>query len=343
MTLLIKGFEPLYHASQILRYKKTLAKIDLENFTKDRLSELPTINKTILMENWDAIVTNRELSLALVEKHVREKSEKLDTLYLFSHYHALSTGGSSGKRGIFIYDWDEWIMFRTSFICYPLYNHERTQDLSAILSENSITVHLSVKNTATAAYAFAKTFCQHDENIHFLPMATMPLNIVISRLNQILPDILITPPSYIHKICQLVQKGEIKIEPTLIVLGAEPLFELTQALIKETWPRANIFNLYGCCEGLTGLPCRANADEMHLRDDLCIAEPVDEQNRSTEEGIMATKMYLTNLYNYTLPLIRYENPDDVLFLNKTCDCGSQHQLIRAPRGRPGCDFNYPGG
>ncbi|KTD10909.1 coenzyme F390 synthetase [Legionella gratiana] len=323
-------------------YKKTLAKINIENFTKERLEELPTINKTILMENWDAIVTNPKLSLALIEKHLSKKNDKIDTLYLFSHYQVVSTGGSSGKRGVFIYDWDEWITFRTAFIRYPLYNYERTQMVTTKLNANSKIVSLFVTNTAIAAYSLAKTFERYNENMYFLPMAITPLNVVITRLNQIMPDILTASPSYIHKVCQLIQKGQIKIEPKFIFVGGEPLFEQTLDLIKETWPNVDIFNVFGCTEGMVGLNCRANTDEMHLNDDQCIVEPLDEQNRPVGKGIMASKVYITNLYNYTLPLIRYENSDEILFLNKTCDCGIQHQLIKAPKGRPGCDFNYPG-
>ncbi|WP_241480556.1 phenylacetate--CoA ligase family protein [Legionella norrlandica] len=294
------------------------------------------------MENWDAIVTNPKLSLAVVEKHLSEKNDRLDTLYLFSHYQVVSTGGSSGKRGIFIYDWNEWITFYTAFNRYPLYNYERTQMVTNKLNANSKTVSLFVTNTAIAAYSLAKTFKHHNDNIYFLPMAVTPLNIVITRLNQIMPDILTAAPSYVHKVCQLVQKGEIKIEPKILFVSGEPLFDQTLALIKETWPKVDIFNLFGCTEGMVGLNCRANMDEMHLNDDQCIIEPLDEQNRPADKGIMVSKMYITNLYNYTLPLIRYENSDEILFLNKTCDCGIQHQLIKAPKGRPGCDFNYPG-
>lgn len=322
-------------------YKKTLAKINIENFSKDRINELPIINKAILMENWDSIVTHPKLSLARVEKHLSQKTSKLNTLYLSSRYQVITTGGSSGKRGIFIYDWDEWITFHLSFIRYPLYNYERTQLVTAKLNERSTIVSLFVTNTAIGAYALAKTFWRA-ENVYFLPMAVTPLPLVIAQLNQILPDIITASPSYLHKVCQLVQKGEIKIKPKILVVGGEPLFEQTLALIKETWPEADIFNIFGCTEGMVGRSCRANTDELHLNEDLCIVEPLDEKNRPVDKGVLACKVYITNLYNYTLPLIRYENADDILFLDKICDCGSQHQLIKAPQGRPGCDFNYPG-
>ena len=330
----------LYAKSHSPWYKKTLAKINLKNFTVARLHELPTINKTILMDHWDDIVTNRKLSLALVENHLRRKNHEIDTLYLNGRYHVLSTGGTSGKRGIFIYDWDEWITFYLSFIRYPLYNHDRSGILTIHLDAKI--VNLNVSNTATASFSLAQNFTPENQHLYFLPMATTPLNIVITRLQQIQPDVLYAAPSYIHRICQLVQKGELTIQPKFIFLLGEPLFELTKALIKNTWPQVHVVNNYGCCEGLTGLSCRTDSDEMHLNDDLCIAEPLDEQNQPVEAGILTSKLYLTNLYNYTLPLIRYENAEQMLFVNKSCDCGNVHQIIKAPASRPAYDFHFPG-
>lgn len=322
-------------------YKITLANINIEKFTKDRIEELPTINKSILMEHWDNIVTNPRLSLAQVEKHLNRKSDKIDNLYLFNRYQVISTSGSSGKRGVFIYDWDEWITFQTSLFRYPYYNAQQTQLIWSKLGKNPKLVSLFVKNTAVLAYALQKTFWS-ESRVYFVPMSVTPLINVIERLNVIQPDIIMAAPSYIHKVCQLVQRGQISIEPKLLSLGGEPLFEQTEKLIKQTWPNVDIFNIFCCVEGIVGRSCKANSNELHLNEDLCIVEPLDAFNQHVQKGMMSSKVYLTNLYNYTLPLIRYENPDEILFMDKTCSCGISHQLFQAPKGRPGCDFNYPG-
>lgn len=176
----------LYAKSKSPWYKKTLAKIDIEYFTQERLNELPIINKAILMEHWDEIVTNPKLSLALVEKHLSKKSDRLDNLYLFSRYHVSSTGGSSGKRGIFIHDWDEYIMLCASFLRYPRYNYECTQLVLEQLNGKPTIVSLFVTNTAVFAYSFSMTFRLLEDNLYFLPMAVTPLNLVITRLNQLM-------------------------------------------------------------------------------------------------------------------------------------------------------------
>lgn len=72
----------IYAKSYSPWYQKSLAHIDVENFREERLSEIPVMNKNILMENWNEIVTDRKLSLAHAEKHIAKMRCDKDTLYL---------------------------------------------------------------------------------------------------------------------------------------------------------------------------------------------------------------------------------------------------------------------
>ncbi len=69
------------------------------------LSAYPVMNKTILMEEFDRIVTDPRLTRALVEAHAA--SPRAGHL-LLDEYRVASTGGSSGQRGIFVYDRLAW-------------------------------------------------------------------------------------------------------------------------------------------------------------------------------------------------------------------------------------------
>ena len=55
------------------------------------------------------------------------------------------------------------------------------------------------------------------------------------------------------------------------------------------------------------------------------------------------KVYVTAISNPTLPLIRFELTDQVTFLDRSCPCGSAHQLIADVEGRLDDAFRYPGG
>lgn len=81
-----------------------------------------------------------------------------------------------------------------------------------------------------------------------------------------------------------------------------------------------------------GISCGAGSG-LHLGEDLSIIEVVDEDGRPVAPGERSAKVYMTNLYNHTLPLIRYEITDEVTLTPGTCPCGSAHRLIEDPQGR----------
>lgn len=330
----------IYAKSNSPWYKKTLKHIDVENVTEERLSDIPTINKAILMNNWDELVTDRRLSLALAEKHLEKMRYDNDTLYLLDQYHVLATSGSSGTRGVFIYNWDEWNKYYLHVLRFPFYNQDRSKMLIDP-NKKLIIAQIVITNSVYAMYSASITYKYTNVETFYFPM-TLPLNQIIEGLHEIQADIVQGTPSTIHKLCLEALKKRLFIQPKIISVGGEPLYKPIRQLIKKAWPYAHVFNAFGSSEGLCGLNCRADSEEMHLNDDTCIVEPVDEGNNRVAQGVIPNKLYLTNLYNYTLPLIRYESSDQLLFLDKTCDCGIHYQLIAEPQGRPEFDFIYPG-
>lgn len=336
---------------KLLRYAKThspwylkqLAHLNLEEFTEEQLSEIPPLDKATLMAHWDEIVTDRRLSLALVEQHIEKMKDDGDTLYLLDCYHALATSGSSGKRGIYVYNWDEWITFYLFNLRYDL-RRPIHQITPTDPKKKWISAIIVIANTVYALYSVAKTFhLDGVEQVH-IPI-TLPTEIIVAELNKIQPNALVGTPSTISRLCHEPYLKQLAIQPQVIVLCGEPLFGPIRQLIQAAWPNARINNSYGSSEGLFAMNCHANVNthEMHINDDGCIVQPVDIAGKSVALGMIPHKVYITNLYLYTLPLIRYEFSDQLQLLDKTCECGVQHQLIAEPPGRPEFDFFYPGG
>jgi phenylacetate-CoA ligase len=61
------------------------------------------------------------------------------------------------------------------------------------------------------------------------------------------------------------------------------------------------------------------------------------------DGVRSQRVYVTNLYNLALPLIRFEVTDEVTVVGGTCPCGSAFRRIADPQGRLDDTFAYPGG
>jgi phenylacetate-coenzyme A ligase PaaK-like adenylate-forming protein len=141
-------------------------------------------------------------------------------------------------------------------------------------------------------------------------------------------------------LCREVEQGRLHIQPLVISVGGEAFYSLIREALETSWPGASIFNSLGTSEGLAGVTCTANRKEMHLNDDLCIVEPVDVNGQRVDFGVLSEKIYMTNLFNFTLPLIRYEILDEITFLKKTCSCGNSFQLISELKSRADFDFVY---
>ena len=82
---------------------------------------------------------------------------------------------------------------------------------------------------------------------------------------------------------------------------------------------------------------------MHVADDLVILEPADADGNVVPYGQPAARMLLTNLFNLTQPLIRYDMADAVTMTDDPCPCGCAHRRITSVGGRINGAFDYAGG
>lgn len=73
-----------------------LRHVDPDRVAGDDLTALPTMNKADLMTNWDAIVTDRRLSLNLANAHLAKVRDE-GPAYLLDEYVVLASGGSTGR------------------------------------------------------------------------------------------------------------------------------------------------------------------------------------------------------------------------------------------------------
>lgn len=77
------------------------------------LTTLPVLTKADLMEHFDEIVTDRAVHLVDVEAHLAGPAA--GTRFR-GRYWVAATSGSSGRRGIFLFDNEEWAAIIASFV-----------------------------------------------------------------------------------------------------------------------------------------------------------------------------------------------------------------------------------
>jgi phenylacetate-CoA ligase len=81
-------------------HAERLKNVNVDRFTESDLDGLPTMTKQDVMSNWDAVVTDRRLTLSGCDAHITAKLEgKTKDYYYLDDYLVIATGGSSGLRG----------------------------------------------------------------------------------------------------------------------------------------------------------------------------------------------------------------------------------------------------
>ena len=115
--------------------------------------------------------------------------------------------------------------------------------------------------------------------------------------------------------------------------GLEGVFTTAEMLLPryreniETKLHCRVWDSYGCNDGgILSWECRCH-DGLHYNDLESIAECVDQ----SETG--SGRLLITNLWNHSLPFVRYENGDLVTLGGTPCSCGQPYPLIKSVIGR----------
>jgi len=298
-----------------------------------QLQELPVLTKAMMMEHFDDLVTDRAIHLADVEQHLT--TLRGDERFL-GRYRVNATSGSTGRRGLFLFNHSEWVTALASLIrAYEwLEGPQNLPPRKKIVSIVSPTPwHMSRRAGATLETRRVPAYHLY---------ASDPVETMVSRLNSWQPQILGAYPSIARILANEQLAGRLRISPKYVFTGAEVLTEETRRRIEEVWGKGRLFDIYGATEsGMIAAECVHHAG-LHLFEDQVIFEVVDRENRPVPAGVYGDKLLITVLFNRTQPLIRYELSDSVRLANRQCPCGRPFTLIMDVQGRIEDILRFPG-
>ena len=152
----------------------------------------------------------------------------------------------------------------------------------------------------------------HAKQLH-LDIKT-PLHEWVSQIKRFKPNMIIGYPSAIKILAELIEKGEIELNIFRVISCGEPLGASLRNYL-EYILKAEVINFYGASESLALGVEMDTAEGMILFDDMNVIE------------VQNGNMYLTSLYNFAQPLIRYRLSDS-LTLRKP-DENSRYPFTRA--------------
>jgi phenylacetate-CoA ligase len=283
------------------------------------IRDLPFITKKVLMENLDEAVTDRRLGKKEIERWIQEKSDPRETIY--KDFIVFSTSGSSGHIGRFIYDRIAWRVLGAAMAN----RLPRPENYPSGRSRVAYYVaSAGMGGSVTVASQMPKAI--YDVSVFSL---LDPLEQVIARLNAFGPHRLVGYSSGVASLAELQIADKLRISPRRVCVTGDTLTKSLRQKIDRAWA-APLDVFYCCSESIYVAVQEWGEVEMTVMDDLNILEALDEHDQPVPPGSEG-RVVLTNLYNYALPVLRYELGDYVVRGAGRGD--SLFSTIREVRGR----------
>ena len=158
----------------------------------------------------------------------------------------------------------------------------------------------------------------------------------IDNINIIKPDILYGMPS---QITDMFEVKTLEINPKLVFTHGEVLTERSRDII-EIELNTKVYNTYGSTEiPRIAFECNEHSGLHVLTDSVVVEYIKDNEVVIGEPG----EVVITGLYNYFMPLIRYELGDIATPTDEICSCGRNWTLIKNIQGRKNDVFILPSG
>lgn len=286
------------------------------------LSAVPPLTKSEMMEHWDDAVTDRRLRRDEVLDHLDGLDH--DAMWL-GEYRAMTTSGSSGLKGLFVYDRPAWRGLLMQFFRYNAFvgvGPRLPRRLRVGAVGGTAPTHMSQRLAATAGIGINRV----------MPLSvTSPVVDLVAALNSFQPDHFHSYPSVAAVLADEQIAGRLRIAPKTISTSSELRTAETAEKIAQAFG-VRPYDLFGTTEGLWGCECEERCG-MHLFDDMCIVENVDEDGHPVPAGEVGARLLVTNLFNRTQPLIRFEVTDLVAVEPEPCPCGRSLMRVRSLEGR----------
>ena len=285
------------------------------------VERLPVVTKTLLMERFDDVVTDRRLRLSELEAHLAVVGG--DELFL-GEYRVLSTGGTSGVRGTFPYSRREWATSLASTIrTDPFMGLRPYPGLRAATVGATSPQHWGGRFGATVGLGLARTLALD---------VRAPVAQLVAALNRHRPMHLGLYPSIATTLAGEQLEGRLRIAPRAVSTSGERLTPAVRERMTAAWGREP-FDGYATTEtGFCGMECTAHRG-IHLLEDLTLFEVVDDAGEPAGPGTPGARVLVTNLFARTLPVIRYELSDMLTLADAPCPCGRPFRLIERIAGR----------
>jgi phenylacetate-coenzyme A ligase PaaK-like adenylate-forming protein len=289
--------------------------IDLETC---RPADFPVLTKSLLMANFDDIVSDRRITKKSVADFLTRSTDPKELL--FNDITVMHTSGTSGEIGYFLYSPADYARMRAgarrNFAAYRGRFPVRWLRLRRfrVAFYGATGGHFAgVTGVASMQRGLGRLLL----NARAFEI-NQPLPQVVAQINKFQPDVLFGYTTALKMLGDEQRSGRLNIMPAAIAATGETATKADMQNLSSAFGGATTLSLYACTEHMMLGLSNPDGDTMMLLDDNLVFELYEDHS------------LITNLFNYTLPMIRYRMSDILRVTNKSDE---RHIIIENLVGR----------
>lgn len=303
--LLLHAYEKVPYYNNIFKKYKIISDgtVDLSNF-----NNIPFLTKEIIRSNFKDLIS----------------SDISDRKWFYN-----TSGGSTGEPVKFIQD-DQYLKWRNATNYYYYKNILNVEEPTV----KKVLLWGSERDLFRGSIGIKAKIHNWFSNTVFLnsfKMTKQDLEQYIHMINSYKPEIVRGYAGSLYELCRYAEQCKLPLfAPKLVVSAAENLSDSMRHVIESNF-QTKVYNFYGSRE-ISNLAGECNEGFLHLFLFWNHLEILDNDNQPVREG-QEGKVVVTNLFNYSMPFIRYEIGDVATLGPDKCLCGQVLPTLEKVTGR----------
>ncbi len=266
------------------------------------------------------------LTKDIIRKHY---TELLSKDYTTKNWYYKESGGSTGEPIRIVQDdvYTHWRDAAERFYYVNMLNIDELSCKKIVIWGSWSDLFQSTKGLK----AKISNLVKNTKLLNCLKMTEDDIERYIQIINSYKPDLVRGYSSSLYELCRYAEKKNLKVYTPKIVIGtAETLTPEMRGKI-ETLFETKLFNFYGARE-VSGIAGECKEGLMHIFSFYNNIEILDGENKYVKEGEEG-RVIVTNLHNYSMPIIRFEIGDMAVLGPKRCKCGNLLPTLEKVTGR----------
>ncbi|HEY6618820.1 MAG TPA: hypothetical protein VIY68_04680 [Steroidobacteraceae bacterium] len=259
--------------------------------------DFPVLTKALLMANFDDIVTDRRVTKQVIAEFLSRSTDPKELL--FNELTVMHTSGTSGEVGYFLYSAADFGRLRASAMRNAKVFRGQFPRLRFRLRRIRVAFYgatgghfAGVTGVASMQRGLRKLFIDARA---FEVNTSLPE--VVRGINAFDPDALWGYTTALKMLGDEQRAGRLSIKPKAVIATGEMVTQSDLQFLSQAFGGARALSMYACTEHMMLGISNSDGNTMTLMDDNVIFEFHEDHS------------VVTNLFNYSLPLIRYRMSD----------------------------------